>query len=394
MDEQFNKYNDAEAHRVARLVAGFIKGTLSKKERDELDEWICASDENMELFERLTDEKNIQEATKWMEGLDTEKALAERKKNIEFNKPKMRKVRINVLPYAVAASLVFVIGLLIFKPFGNRRSTPPITNQDSGEILPGSDMAILTLEDGKAILLDKKLIDTSINGKIHVLREAGELVYSGQMPTNNMIYHTLTVPRKGHYKLVLPDGSKAWINSESSLRYPVSFSDNERKVFLTGEAYFEIAEDKTKPFRVVVSDIRVEALGTKFNINSYSNEPFVSTTLLEGSVLVSNGKAENILKPWQQANISSTDFTIRDTQADDVIAWKNNQFKFTDAPLDVIMRQIERWYDAEVVYENTSSDHFNVEISRGVPVSKLLYYLEKTNRVHFKIEGKRITVMN
>jgi transmembrane sensor len=388
-----DKYNDAEAQRIARLVAGYVRGTLTKKEHDELDDWVAANDENMELFERLTDEKNLEQVSKWMETLETEKALKEKKAQINFTKPSGRKMWLRFLPYAAAASVIIIAGLLLFKPF-DKKNTKSGTISNLPDILPGSEKATLTFEDGRIIKLDDIVNDTSINDQIKVLQKQGEVVYTNQTNNNPMAYHTLNVPRKGQYKLVLPDGTKVWINAESSIRYPVSFDGNERKVFVTGETYFEVAKDKTKPFRVIIKDITVEALGTAFNINAYANEPFFSTTLIEGSVLVSNGKTENVIKPGQQAKISGTNFTIADVEYDAVVAWKNNQFKFINATLDVIMRQIERWYDAEVVYENMPSDHFNADIPRDVPVSKLLYFLEKTNRVHFKIEDKKIIVRN
>lgn len=183
------------------------------------------------------------------------------------------------------------------------------------------------------------------------------------------------------------------MNAASSIRYPVAFNGAERKVYVTGEAYFEVAKDKTKPFRVVADDMLVEALGTAFNINAYGDEPVMSATLVEGSILVTKGAAENVLKPGQQAKLSGNEMSVVNVKADEVIAWKNNQFKFNDLPLDAIMRQVARWYDAEIVYEQKTSDHFNAEVSRDVPVSKLLHILELTNRAHFKIEGNKIIVL-
>ena len=393
MKEHFPNYSDQEAQRVARLIAGFIRGTLSRNEQLELDEWVAASDENMQLFERLTDEKNLEAATKWMEAVDTEKALEKKKERMVFNKAATGRIWLRLLPYAVAASVIIVFGLLYFKPFADKGSKPEIVKENNSDILPGSDRATLTLEDGKVIVLDSKGSDTSINDQVRILQQQGEVVYNNQTMDNRIAYHTLTIPRKGQYKLTLSDGTKVWLNAESSIRYPVSFSGNERKVFVTGETYFEVAKDKSKPFRAVADDVMVEALGTSFNINAYSNEPFMSATLVEGSVLVSNGKTDNILKPGQQAQLSATDFSIINVETSEAIAWKDNQFRFANTPLDVIMRQVERWYDAEVVYESKPADHFNAEISRDVPVSKLLHYLELTNRVHFKIEDKKIIVM-
>lgn len=255
--------------------------------------------------------------------------------------------------------------------------------------MPGSSKAILTLHDGKIIELHNDGDDTTINSHIKILRKNGQLIYNSAKISNELVYNTLSVPRKGQYKLVLPDGSEVWLNSESSIRYPVSFSHKERKVFITGEAFFEVAKDKTKPFRVVAGDVTVEALGTQFNVNAYLNEPFISATLIEGSVIVSKGLNEKILKPLQQAQVTENDFKIINSDINDVIAWRNNQFKFTNTSIDAIMRQIERWYDADVVYRDKVNLHLNATIEREVPVSKLLQLFEATNQVHFKIEGKK-----
>ena len=393
MKENFSKYNDQEAFRIARLIAGFIKGTLTEHEHNELDNWVAENDENMQLFERLTDEKNIEEAMKWMESIDTEMALQEKKERekIVFNQPKKA---IRFWRYAVAASIIITAGILIYvyrDSNNEKKNNVAVTN--SADLLPGSDKATLSLGNGKLIVLSDAVIDTTINEQIKIQSQKGEIVYSNEEVEKEMEYHTLSTPRKGHYRLTLPDRTKVWLNAESSILYPTAFVGKERKVIVTGEAFFEVAKNKDKPFIVEVGAVRVEALGTQFNINAYTNEPFISATLIEGAILVSNSKNENILKPGQQAKITANDFSVVDTDAMDVIAWKNDLFKFTNAPIDVIMRQVERWYDADVVYEYRPSDHFNADIPRDVPVSKLLRFLELTNSVHFKIEGKKIIVL-
>lgn len=394
MIKHFDKYSDEEAYRIAYLIAGYIRETLSKNEHDELDEWVAASDENMQLFERLTDEKNIEEATHWIAARNTNAALEKAKGKIKFNKAANRKPVLKFIAYAVAASVILLLGVWIYFTYMQKGdSTQPMANNKTTDILPGSDKATLTLENGKTIILDNIGNDTSINGQLRVLQKQGEIEYSEGTSEGPMAYHVLAIPRKGQYKLVLPDGSKVWLNAASSIRYPVAFNGNERRVYVSGEAYFEVAKDKTKPFRVVANDMLVEALGTAFNINAYGDEPIVSATLLEGSILVTKGTAENVLKPGQQAKLSGNNMTVVNVNADEVIAWKNNQFKFKDLPLDAILRQVARWYDAEIVYEQKTSDHFNAEVSRDVPVSKLLHLLELTNRAHFKIEGNKIIVL-
>jgi len=378
-----------QAYRTAYLIAGFLKQTLSEPEKKELDEWILASDENMIIFEKMTDEKNISQANEWFQKMNVEDELLKTKIKINTKTPS------RFWKYTVAAAVLaaVIIGIYLYQNSVNNIDKPTIAVEKQ-DLMPGSNLATLTLDNGKVIELGNNGADTTINGHVKVLRKDGQLVYdAGAISTNEIVYHELNVPRKGQYKVVLPDGSKVWLNSESSIRYPASFGDKERKVFVTGESFFEVAKNKDKPFRVVSGDVTIEALGTQFNVNSYSNEPFFSTTLVEGSVLITKGTAENILKPGQLAKLTKDNFEIAQVNIDSAIAWKNNQFKFKDTPLDAIMRQIERWYDADVEYKDQVTLHMNATISRDVPVSKLLKIFEETNQVHFEIEGKKIKVM-
>ena len=377
-----------QAYRTAYLIAGFLKQKLTEEEKDELDEWILASDENMVLFETMTDEKNVAQAAAWFRKMNVEKDLGETKRKIETRKP------IRLWQYAVAASIIIMIaaGIYFYQNSGSENSKPLVAAQKN-DITPGSNKATLTLSDGKIIALGKTGDDTTINGQVTILRKDGQVVYKPGVVNTEMVYNTLTVPRKGQYKLILPDGSQVWLNAESSIRYPVSFPGKERRVFVTGETFFEVAKDKIKPFRVLAGDITIEALGTQFNVNAYTNEPFFSATLIEGSIRVSKGSEVKLLKPSQQAQLTNAAFQIVDADNGDAMAWKNNQFKFTNTSIDEIMRRIARWYDAEIVYEDNVTLHLNATIGRDVPVSKLLTILEATNQVHFKIQGKKITVM-
>ncbi len=379
-----------QAYRTAYLVAGFIKQTLTEEEQEELDDWIIASEENMRLFGNLTDEKNIDQSLKAFEKMEVEEGLSATKKKLRFTRPRKT---IRFWQYGIAASFIIAAGILLYiYQFSGKVKDKEIVNEQKTDMSPGSDKATLTLENGKVIVLEPGN-DTLINTRIKILRNDGEIVYNSDLTGNEPVYHELTIPRKGQYRLTLPDGSKVWLNAESSIRYPTAFTGNERRVFVTGETFFEVAKDKSKPFRVVAGVMTVEAVGTQFNINAYPNEPFLTATLVEGSVLLSKGKTENILKPGQQAQLTHEDFRIVNTDVHDVMAWKNNQFKFTNTPIDAIMRQLERWYDAEVVYQDNVNIHLNATIERDVPVSKLLHILEETEQVHFKVEGKKIIVM-
>jgi ferric-dicitrate binding protein FerR (iron transport regulator) len=209
-------------------------------------------------------------------------------------------------------------------------------------------------------------------------------------------FHTLVTPRGGQYQLLLPDGSKVWLNAASSVRFPTSFSGKERHVELTGEAYFEIAKDASRPFRVdAPGGMQVEVLGTHFNIMSYTDENAINTTLLEGSVKVREGSVSSLLRPGEQASLNkaSDGISVSNADVDETIAWKNGLFRFEGATIEAVMKQIARWYDVEVIYKGSVSKHFRGMISRSVDISQVIKMLELTSEVHFKIDGKTITVM-
>lgn len=378
-----------QAYRVAFLVSGFLKGNLTEEEKDELDQWILASEENMILFEKLTDEKNLAEAVAWFKKMDIEEELEQTKQKMAGRK-KASRWRYIAIGAAAAITLLFT-SLYIYKSVSVKSAEKMITIQ-SKDLSPADEKAYLTLEDGRQIVFDGNRTDTAINDRMSIVGGDGQLEYRLEGEIGELIYHTLTVPRKGHFKLLLPDGSKVWLNAESSIRYPVVFGKNERKVFVTGETFFEVAKDKSRPFSAVAGDIVVEALGTAFNVNVYNNEPRAAITLAEGSVMVTRGSTDNLLQPGQQARIGENSFEIKAAEIEDVTAWRNNLFRFRNTALDEIMRSVERWYDADVEYRDSLSLHLNATIERSVPVSRLLDILGKTDQVHFKIEGKKIIV--
>lgn len=397
MKENYDQNDDQslkQAYRTAYLIAGFIRQTLTEEEHDELDDWVAASDDNYRLFDELTDEKNLSKALDWYEKLKKEQALKKTKQRLSFNRPKSGKLFSKFWHYAVAASVVIAVGLTIYFS-SNKSEKPKIANNVRQDIMPGANKATLTLDNGKVILLDSEGTDTTLENGIKILRQNGEVVYNatGTGAGNDLVYNTLSIPRKGQYKLVLPDGSKVWLNAESSIKYPVAFTGNERNVFVTGETYFEVAKDVQKPFRVSFNDMEVEVLGTHFNINAYNDEPSLNTTLLEGSVKFSKGSISRILKPGQQLQLNNDEIKVINVDTSAVVAWKNKEFKFVNAPIEVVMRQVERWYDAKIIYKDKVTFHFNATIDRSEPVSKLLHFLQETGEVNFQIEDNKIIVM-
>ena len=272
------------------------------------------------------------------------------------------------------------------------------------DVAPGGNKAMLTLADGSMISLDGKKNGLLLQqgGSRLVKEKDGQLAYMGdtrgETPAKGeskvVSYNLLTTPKGGQYELILPDGSKVWLNAASSLRYPVRFTGKERVVELKGEAYFEIAKNAHMPFRVSVDPgLQVEVLGTNFNVKAYAEEPFINTTLLQGSVKVHVKGQAVLVHPGERASLGG-DGTLKAEAADteEAVAWKNGLFRFNEATIEDIMRQLSRWYDVEVVYVNgPPKDLFRGEIYRNVNVSKVLKVLEASG-IHFTVEGKKILV--
>ncbi|MEO6837935.1 MAG: FecR family protein [Ginsengibacter sp.] len=268
------------------------------------------------------------------------------------------------------------------------------------DIAPGGNKAILTLANGSSIVLDSVengTLTQQDSAKVVKLAN-GKLIYQKDKNTNIVAiqYNTISTPRGGQYQLVLADGSKIWLDAASSIRFPTSFTGKERDVQITGEVYFEVAHNAEMPFHVKVNGMDVAVLGTHFNINAYDDEGVMKTTLLEGSVKVSQGNKSALITPGEQAQIADKSDKIeikRNVDLEEIVAWKNGKFLFQDADIHIIMRQLERWYNITVSYrENTTNEQFVGVISRDVPISQILNMLEKTGAVKFEIEGRKIIV--
>lgn len=277
------------------------------------------------------------------------------------------------------------------------------------DIKPGGNKATLTLADGTKIILDNAAEGAiTRQGNTTVIKlDKGKLAYNMQtvskVPVNAPLYNTLTTPRGGQYIVTLPDGTTVWLNASTSLRFPTAFIGNERKVDIKGEAYFEVAKNEAMPFIVTAENSEIKVLGTHFNVSAYADDKVLKTTLLEGSVEFSvanqagngNEAATIKLQPGQQAQLDEAN-TLKVVEADtqEAIAWKNGFFIFNNEDIESIMQKISRWYDVKVVYDvNNPNMQFTGNISRAENVSEVLRVLELTEIVHFKIEGKTITVL-
>jgi transmembrane sensor len=401
---------DEKALRIASLIAGYIRHTLTAEEHDELDEWVGENDENMRLFEEVTDEALSQRDIEFMAAADKQPVLSRLKAKLNFATPAPRRRFFSrIWHYAVAAAVVLLLGTALFWLNRNRNNeTTPSTLAvtEKPDVQPVYDQATLILADGRTVKLDEAQNGTlGTEGNTSITKENGKLSYIAANTGNvNQLQPNTLVTRGGSYLLTLSDGSKAWLNSASSITYPAVFTGNERRVAISGEVYFEVASAKAKgpnfgkPFIVEVKgkDMAVEVLGTHFNINSYDDESVIKTTLLEGAVKVSAKGKSSFLKPEQQAQVNSAGNieTISGVDVMSVTAWKDGMFRFKDYNIKKVMKEIERWYDVDVEFAgNQSNVGYTGILPRNIPVSKILDVLVETGGVHFEIEGKRIKVL-
>ncbi|HVZ55352.1 MAG TPA: FecR domain-containing protein [Chitinophagaceae bacterium] len=393
------------AYRTAWLIAGYIRGTLTPAEHDELDEWVAASDANMQLFERLTEEEQVRQTLQWLSALETERRLRQIRSQLPFREPAARPASATFLkkfkPWAIAASVILIGALAIF--YGNRsqqeaRESPGMVK--AVDVPPGGPMATLTLSDGHTRQLsrtDSGQFEAEAGTRIQ-LSAGGKLRYDAVTLSDSQYhFNVLTTPAGGEYRLQLSDGTRIWLNAASLVRYPTRFPAAERLVELRGEAYFEVAHNPRSPFRVLLpGGDTVTVLGTRFNIQAYPEEPAVTTTLLEGSVRATGRGHRQLLRPGEQLAIRAATGAWEltgDADTSAVVAWKNGFFEFHDRPITEIMRQLTRWYDVDVEYQGDMKGlDFTAIVSRTEPISGVLRKLEATGALRTRVEGRKITV--
>ncbi len=389
---------DLSKERIFYLLKVYISKQASFAEENELMDWILEAEEDTELRDFILEVWNQQFSTEEIPFLDWENLYA-RVISLPFGSVHLKTNRMRWLRWTAAAAVLAVTFAAVYfyiKPV--KQDTLISRETRKTDIAPPSgNKAILTLSDGRKIDLDSRgsgIIaqqdDIVINKETN-----GEISYTGDA-TRGVSYNTLSVPRGSTpLNLTLADGSKVWLNVASSITYPTAFIGRQRKVSITGEAYFEVAHNEGKPFKVETEKMEVEVLGTHFNVNSYDDELSFRTTLLEGSIIVKQGGITELLKPGQQAKISRNGDMkiINDANLEEAIAWKEGKFQFDRANIHEVMRQLARWYDVSVDYNGDVSSHFGGSISRNVHLSQVLKMLELTGEVKFQISNKHIIVM-
>lgn len=276
---------------------------------------------------------------------------------------------------------------------------PGRTVKIRSDILPGGNRALLTMSGGARILLDNAPNgEIAQQGGVRIRKQGGMLVYETprSVEAGSLVYYNeISTPRGGQFEIVLSDGTKVWLNAASSLRYPAAFTGDLRQVELTGEGYFEVAANRQKPFQVLAREMKVNVLGTHFNVMAYEDEGLIKTSLLEGSVKITHGKANGILRPGQQAVVKGKEENIVIENADlsGAVAWKNGLLQFENADIRTIMREISRWYDVEIVYAGkVPQEKLEGKISKKANLSEILQILEFSN-IQCKVEGKKLIIL-
>jgi transmembrane sensor len=390
--------------RLTYLLAQYINGDSSPEEEDELFRLIQTPGEETDIREWLSE---YIAAPKELVPLSDETTAA-MFKFVTSHQPVHSRRRRKIRRWAVAASItvlaVSIVSFFIYRQSGPAPH-PALAREIKDDILPGKNGAVLTLSNGKQLVLDSLpngLINAGNESAVH-LKEGGLIYEEVTNAVKQVEYNTLSTPNGRQFQIQLPDGTRAWLNAASSIRYPTMFNDPVREVFVTGEVYFEVAKKEGKPFIVRLNDeSAIEVLGTHFNINAYGNEKQIRTTLLEGKVKVLHGRLTTLLKPGQQARYPQTGVSdsrgitvMSDADINQVMAWKNGVFDFNHASLDELMRQLARWYDIEVIFEEDIPEmEFRGKMGRDVSLSKVLFFLEGSD-VHFRFEKelKRLVVI-
>lgn len=359
---------------LKRLLKRYLAGDCTPEERTQVEQWYSELDIHAKEASEEQMERDIADIRNHLPG------------------PTVR--RVSIWPrYAAAVAAVIVIGIGAYFQFnqspGLKSASDTATVSSRQDIAPGGNRATLKLANGSEITLNGHPDGEITQEGAHAIYKNadGELVYQPDEANQNSheapVFNTLQTPRGGQYHLVLPDGSKVWLNAASSLTYNINGSAQERFVKLEGEAYFEVVKDRERPFRVESRGQVVEVLGTHFNINSYPDEPTVKTTLVEGAVKVARiaHKGSVILQPGQQAALDkSNHLSVKQADISDVVAWKNGKFSFKQADIDVVMRQLSRWYDVKVIFKGKKPNiTLSGEVYRNTHASKVLEILSFYN---------------
>lgn len=364
---------------------------LSPEERKDLDEWENSSPATKQLSEEIRNRRfSNQNYNAYLQAGNAPKSWKQVVDRTGWRSGKQVR-RLRFLRCAAFLALLMGVGSIWFL----LRQPEPLVLTSVDSIRPGQTQAILTLSDGRTVHLNESISDSIIPEKngIIIQRQGRNLHYAPDTVNEQEMLNTIKVPRGGEYQLILADGTKVWLNSETRLTYPVAFHGQFRELHLDGEAYFEVTRKPEQPFLVHTSKFDIRVIGTSFNVRTYPDD-IESATLIEGRVVVQQGKESFVLQPGQQARLISDKPEIRTLNTEEVTAWRNDIFYFKDRSLESIMNDLARWYDFDVFYQNSlvKDYHFTAWFHRSEPIQKVMTILEKTHKIKLKLNGKTLMV--
>ncbi|MEG2556753.1 MAG: DUF4974 domain-containing protein [Odoribacter sp.] len=372
---------------IAALILSRLNGTITESESVQLDAWIESSPHHRDLANKIINEKNFE---------DYEKKCAEYNYSLKFKEfsryMETRRRKRLFRRLARVAAVVIPLALSVFLWEYDRSDDQSLVGQNE-LITPGSFQALLTLPNGKVITLNDIAKETQIENGLALIQE-DTLIYSLNSEDIESEYHTLDVPLGGEFILRLADGSKVWLNSGTQLRYPAHFSGGERKVFLKGEAYFEIARDTLCPFRVETEKQQLTVLGTSFCVRAYEDEHRVVTTLESGKVNISAYDKQMTLLPGFQSKVMDERIVMEKVNTSLYTAWHKGRFIFIDQSLEDILTTLSRWYNVSIFYTSSELEKlcFTGELQRYEDIRELLEKIEVLEKVKFEIKGRTIVV--
>ena len=383
-----------EAFEIARIIQKSLKGKLSESEERQLSGWRKVSDENERAFQRMISEDFYTIGMEKLEMYDSRVAYG-RFLQKKYQQRRKRRFLINMARVA-AVALPFVIALVLYVGL-NREEEQMVRPSLASNILPGTSKAVLTLANGPMIPLGKEATDsTIITDGTQISASGSGVTYASGVESESVVYNKLEIPRGGEFCLTLSDGTRVWLNSETSIQYPVAFGAKERRVFVQGEAYFEVAKDAKKPFTVQFMSSSVTVLGTSFNIRAYPEEKRSQTTLAEGSVRIYSPGSSMLLKPGEQAEVSalSGEMVKQEVEVKNFTSWKDGRFVFEQQPLEDIMRTLERWYDIRVIFKDEGAKRISLSgnMKRYGDFSQVMKMLQMTGDVRFELHGNDVYI--
>jgi transmembrane sensor len=390
-------------NRISHLLKVYSEGRATKAEEQNLFEWVASRGKEVPIKKHIDELVSSYNPDQVLPTVDWEhlyKNIIETKNSRNSQPAILRKITWRRWAAAAAAAITLGTGFYFVNNIHKGQKDLLATGlpKKNDIAAPNSVNAVLILSDGQKIILDSTGNGVlAKQGSVNVVKLAdGKIAYRGA--SNEIQYNTLSNPRGSKViNLALADGSRVWLNTASSLRFPTAFSGSERKVEITGEAYLEVAHNPDMPFVVSKGNTNIKVLGTRFNVNAYDDESTLDVTLLEGSVSVAakTDQRPSIIKAGEQAAVNKNgniqvNYSV---DLDDVMAWKNEIFSFKGDDIQSVMKEVSRWYDVNVIFDKAGDEKFYADVSRNTSVSTLLAMLEATKAVHFKIEGRTINVM-